>query len=943
MRAHTGGELTRLSLNRLNFHLRVWIADHTGALVNFSALTGNDWIQSAGWGETQDQPVSTATVRLKRAILAASLAPLMAGSALNAGGAAIDTGRRITIETATTDPAVAPVGGDWKTVFDGKIDDIDWDADPIVITCRDQGAWLQAALIELQGLIYGTTGGRAVESVIQDLIDDWVSISPPTLSVPASPGWNIFEFVQDRKNVLDAIRDLALQIGWDLRYRWNAANQFLLTLYDPGRTNTTSLYTFTKDEYLNVTQLKLSDADIRNAVAIVFTDRVLLTERTRIRIDAASITAYRRRYFEIGHPTNIGTLAEADILGDAVLADLSTPFITHEIETFYWWMVQLGDLYTFQANGVHYDADQKYAIVGYQHEFTEDHKARTKLLVRGNPSGAYRDWLKMQGGGGGIGSDVASPPPIPSIRLVSNTSALVTVEVDAQVDYDEAPVSWRYRVVGDPTRLETWSVPVSGGLPTQLQFFHPAVKQASLEFEVTQADAQVDTARFPIPGQMTGVIDGGSGRVTEDDHRSGIGGVPTPNHRVHAVDQYDATGSVALIDSLLGRLTTDIAGPTGITSTVIERGGNKGDGGFTGLTGQLATTSVDSRAALLNNHFRYSVDGAVGVVESGTQSFTHPTYLDGSRRPITMRDGSVDVVAADINVGQARARGGFTGLTGQLATTSVDSRSALMNAMFRYSVDASDGIVDGTGSPLSGGKRGQLALNVSNKLQTGVDPLATGSDGYANIESRRGAAKQAGHAATGLSLEGDTRGGRGGLPVYGQQFRTDPYYDITGAVLLLDTLLMRLASGLSGPTGIAITTIETGGNRANSALDANNRLVNVVRQPMLAIGGTNSYQSGGSPLSSTNLVISIATHSVYFGGSTTVSYTGGSVTVGSATTWYVYADDPTFAGGAVTYAASTTKATLSQADGRYYVGQITTVNSGSGSGASGGGGGVRPV
>lgn len=64
----------------------------------------------------------------------------------------------------------------------------------------------------------------------------------------------------------------------------------------------------------------------------------------------------------------------------------------------------------------------------------------------------------------------------------------------------------------------------------------------------------------------------------------------------------------------------------------------------------------------------------------------------------------------------------------------------------------------------------------------------------------------------------------------------------------------------------------------------------------------------------------------------------GSVNPGAFGTYYVYYDDPTFAGGAVTYLASTLNYAPAQAEGRIYLGKITTS-----AGAGGGGGGGNCV
>lgn len=85
--------------------------------------------------------------------------------------------------------------------------------------------------------------------------------------------------------------------------------------------------------------------------------------------------------------------------------------------------------------------------------------------------------------------------------------------------------------------------------------------------------------------------------------------------------------------------------------------------------------------------------------------------------------------------------------------------------------------------------------------------------------------------------------------------------------------------------------------------------------------------------------ISIAAFTLYVG-SLSVSVNSGSVTgLAFSTKYYIYFDDTNLAGGAVTYVATTTHYAPSQANGRVYVGYITTPADGAGgTGGSGGGG-----
>lgn len=119
--------------------------------------------------------------------------------------------------------------------------------------------------------------------------------------------------------------------------------------------------------------------------------------------------------------------------------------------------------------------------------------------------------------------------------------------------------------------------------------------------------------------------------------------------------------------------------------------------------------------------------------------------------------------------------------------------------------------------------------------------------------------------------------------------------------------------------------------------------------PIVSAANKSSLQSV-QPLTAvdagSNATIGVAAHSVQYGFGT-VAYNAGSITgLSYSTLYYVYADDPTYAGGAATYLATTNALTVTSANGRYYLGAITTPAaagppSGGGWGGGGGGGGSQ--
>jgi hypothetical protein len=403
------------------YHVRVETKNGSGTWKDLTNLHSVDWVDSVQWGEHIDQPVGSGSVTLKRSvrgISVKSLSPLMQTSIVNrlddgvTYAPILDAARAIRVLTAINIPGTGRPGSsspDWKEVFRGKIDDIAWESDPVVIAMRDDGAPLLDAFIEDER-IYGTVAGIAVQTEMQKILDDNMSIGAYSLVTPVNPLWNVTQWAQDQTHVLEALRALAMQIGHDVRFVWDASNNFVLTFSLPQRAKDAWDAVFGPDEYFDVTQLSVSDADVRNVGKGRFFDKATQTVQTILRTNDASIARYGRRYMEIveGATSNIDSAAEMTAMLDAMLADLALPIAEQSISTSYFWPAQLGDLYMYRANGVHYDTDQLYALVGYEHA-AQDGEIVTTMTSRGKPAGAYREWLAIEGVSV-RGRSIASPP-----------------------------------------------------------------------------------------------------------------------------------------------------------------------------------------------------------------------------------------------------------------------------------------------------------------------------------------------------------------------------------------------------------------------------------------------------------------------------------------------------------------------------------------------------
>jgi hypothetical protein len=384
--------------------VRVRIKDAGGAWRNLSELEGRDFLDAVELDENVDQPVASATVTVMRQIDMLSLAPLRADSKLNTYGGAqlIRPGREFLVEAACVPLGSSVSSGDWRAVFHGDVDEVDFAGEQIVFRGRDLGGRLQDSFIETERIYGDDSAGVDVEVVMQSILND--NATGVSLYVPLSPGWKLKVFEQKKSSVLDALRDLAQQIGWELRYSWrDSAAAFALTLREPVRTSPSISWIFGASDYRDVSGLSINRADIRNKIEVVYSDYSDLDPvgkpkvKSYIAQDSASQAAYRTRFMQIaeGASSNIDSPAEAKRMADAALADLKEPLAEQELDLDFFWPVQLGDYLTFRANGVHYSDDQNLAVTGFRHSFSIEGDAKTTLTTRGSPSYGVSVWLEM--------------------------------------------------------------------------------------------------------------------------------------------------------------------------------------------------------------------------------------------------------------------------------------------------------------------------------------------------------------------------------------------------------------------------------------------------------------------------------------------------------------------------------------------------------------------
>lgn len=294
-----------------------------------------------------------------------------------------------------------------------------------------------------------TASGEAVEDVMQRIINDnWPSGTAPTLYVPTSPSWNIKSFIQERESIMDAVRDLANQIGWDIRYKWRSGtSQFELTLFEPQRSKTTPDRTLSGSSYLTIDAVRIDISMIRNVVRVWYDDSADLDMsgnalRKSVSVSSsASITDYGRRFMEVSEDATKGidTSTEATRLANGILSDLATPEAEVAINDLYLPIVELGDLYRFSSNGRTWDADLDVAVVGYQHTI-QNGEARTSITCRGKPAGLGKKWFQIQGWG-------KYGPPIhktvnfgTNTQTASNALTVTSTVAGAQLLWNQSPI-----------------------------------------------------------------------------------------------------------------------------------------------------------------------------------------------------------------------------------------------------------------------------------------------------------------------------------------------------------------------------------------------------------------------------------------------------------------------------------------------------------------------
>jgi hypothetical protein len=376
----------RLMQMHYNVHLNIQMVPSGGGIFNPTSR-----LLSGKINANMDQACATVELTFNRgkggiANAFDNLSPLISASDWNASGPLMYGGNFISLECCITAPGAAP--DVFSSFFIGRLDTVDIGGDEVIITARDAGAYALDRQIK-----YAAPYGEAPMDDVMQSIMDANGFDPGTHFTQeiADTEFTIVQYMQQPGSLLEALRIIAQQRGLDFRYFMRNGR---LTLYDPDRDRVGVDSTFSANEYMTVDRLQLDDVDVRNQVEVWYGQGTAATGRVYVE-DSASMLQHGPRFTRIvmGRSRNVVTLAQATAFAGYALADMKDPLADHQVTLPFFPIVELNDFYEYVANQDHYDANQKWAISGYTHEFSLDDSITT-FQTRGKPMAAFRDYRR---------------------------------------------------------------------------------------------------------------------------------------------------------------------------------------------------------------------------------------------------------------------------------------------------------------------------------------------------------------------------------------------------------------------------------------------------------------------------------------------------------------------------------------------------------------------
>lgn len=394
--------------------------DMTGYLTSARISLGN--IAEVGTGNSGvDAVVRQATFELMNdRPTVDSLHPLDRTSSWNLMGGVyaplLWPNREVILDVAAVPIGVTPSDSDWVRMFHGYLGDSisgSSDSGRITLECRDLAKRLQDCYIETVRE-YGSEAGTPAEDVIQQIINDNITYSPPTLYCPVSPGFMIKPYSCEYKSVWDAIQEVAAQIGWFLGYKWIPDyNDFRLSFLAPprGKDSSSADWDLTGIKII-VQHLDISDENVRNVFIGTYRDASTGKRGSVTVQDVTSVSVFGRRAMQIEEPDTslIDTAEEMTTLLEKARHDLKDLTATTRLT-----LPLLPTFDVFDAalvtNPRLSSTQDFYAAETVEHVLDFDGKEfRTEVVGTGRVIGGHSRWLAMQTRPGSPGKPIPKTP-----------------------------------------------------------------------------------------------------------------------------------------------------------------------------------------------------------------------------------------------------------------------------------------------------------------------------------------------------------------------------------------------------------------------------------------------------------------------------------------------------------------------------------------------------
>jgi hypothetical protein len=253
------------------------------------------------------------------------------------------------------------------------------------------------------------------------------------------------------------------------------------------------------------------------------------------------------------------------------------------------------------------------------------------------------------------------------------------------------------------------------------------------------------------------------------------------------------TVTVARVPKQLGWYVLTITDAlTGQTSSRVPLGDDGRDGARTAGTATGRTSEDDARA------------GTAGIPVRGGRIITEPYFSDDGVS--VLLDPTLRRIGASLGYTNGQSVDGLR--PGEAGANVTETRTAA-DVLFGAGKAVRQSGADVTGSNtandvLVGGGRAVQETGANNtESRTANDAANVGGtpSGTVRDRARWGGPRNAGH---GYGRDGEdlARGGSGGIPVPGARYHTEPIYDPTGLVPLIDTTGKQMLSGLAIGAGV---------------------------------------------------------------------------------------------------------------------------------------------